>query len=115
MYSNYIHVKRWDVITHLRTNLSPECRIYASVNLISIGSDNGLSFIRRQAIIWTSAEQLLIGPLGTNFNEILINQNTKLFIQDNAYEKIVCDMTAILSRGRWVNHVLVFTSKKRVV
>ena len=40
--------------------------------LTIIGSDNGLSPGRRQAIIWTSAGILLIGPLGTNFNEILI-------------------------------------------
>ena len=31
--------------------ISPWCRIYASVNEVSIGSDNGLSPIRRQAII----------------------------------------------------------------
>ena len=37
-----------------------------------IGSDNGLSPGRRQAIIWTNAEILLIGTLGTNFSEILI-------------------------------------------
>ena len=37
-----------------------------------IGSDNGLSPGRRQAIIWTSVGILLIGPLGTNFSEILI-------------------------------------------
>ena len=36
------------------------------------GSDNGLSPDRRQAIIWTNAGLLLIGPLGTNFSEILI-------------------------------------------
>ena len=36
-----------------------------------IGSDNGLSPDRRQAIIWTNAVILLIGPLGTNFSEIL--------------------------------------------
>ena len=34
------------------------------------GSDNGLSPGRRQAIIWTNAGILLIGPLGTNINEI---------------------------------------------
>ena len=45
---------------------------HPSVNWVSIGSDNGLSPIRHQAIIWTSAELLLIKPLGTNFNEILI-------------------------------------------
>ena len=35
-------------------------------------SDNGLSPGRRQAIIWTNAGILLIGPLRTNFSEILI-------------------------------------------
>ena len=38
----------------------------------NIGSDNGLSPGRRQAIIQTSAGILLIGPLGPNFSEILI-------------------------------------------
>ena len=37
-----------------------------------IGSDNGLSPGRRQAIIWTNAGISLIGPLRTNFSEILI-------------------------------------------
>ena len=37
-----------------------------------IVSDNGLAPERRQAIIWTNAGILLIGPLGTNFSEILI-------------------------------------------
>ena len=41
-------------------------------NLTIIVSDNGLSPYRRQAIIWTNAGLLLIGPLGTNFSEILI-------------------------------------------
>ena len=41
-------------------------------NLTIIGSENGLSPARRQAIIWTNAGILLIGPLGTNFNEIII-------------------------------------------
>ena len=41
-------------------------------SITSIGSDNGLSPARRQAIIWTNAGILSIGPLGTNFNENLI-------------------------------------------
>ena len=45
--------------------------IYVS-KLIIIGADNGLSPGRRQAIIWTSAGILLIGPLWTNFSEISI-------------------------------------------
>ena len=40
--------------------------------LTIIGSDDGLSPGQRQAIIWTNAGLLLIGPLGTNFSEILI-------------------------------------------
>ena len=40
--------------------------------LTIIGSDNGLSPGRRQAIIWTNAGLMLIGPLETNFSEISI-------------------------------------------
>ena len=39
--------------------------------LIIIGSDNGLSPGRHQAIIWTNALILLTGPLGANVSEIL--------------------------------------------
>ena len=47
--------------------------------LTIIGSDNGLSLSWRQAIIWTSAWILLIGLLGTNFSEILIEIQTFSF------------------------------------
>ena len=40
--------------------------------LTIIGSDNGLSPDGHQAIIWTNAGLLFIGPLETNFSEILI-------------------------------------------
>ena len=42
------------------------------MNWASIGSDNGLSPIRHQAISWTNGRIFLIGHLGTNFSEILI-------------------------------------------
>ena len=48
-------------------------------NLTIIGSDNGLSPGRRQAIIWTNAEMLLIGTLGTNSSEIVIEMHTFSF------------------------------------
>ena len=51
----------WGWVTHICVS-----------KLTSVGSDNGLSPGRRQAIIWTSAGILLIGPLGTNFRENLI-------------------------------------------
>ena len=46
--------------------------IYASVNRVSIGSDNSLSPIRREAIILTNAGSLSTGTLKTNVSEILI-------------------------------------------
>ena len=49
------------------------------INLTIIGSYNGLSPGRRQAIIWTKAGILLIGPLETNFSEILIEIHTFAF------------------------------------
>ena len=56
-----------------RKCLTHWCRVtICVVELAIIGSDNGLSPGRRQAIIWTNAGILLIGPLGTNFSEILI-------------------------------------------
>ena len=47
--------------------------------LPTIGSDNGLSPGRRQAIILTNAGILLNGPLWTNFSEILIEISTFSF------------------------------------
>ena len=47
--------------------------------LTLICSDNGLSPDRRQAIIWTNAGILSIGPMGTNFSEILIKVHTFSF------------------------------------
>ena len=50
----------WGRVTHICVS-----------KLTGIGSDNGLSPGRRQAIIWTNAVILLIRTLGTNFSEIL--------------------------------------------
>ena len=71
-------------------------------DLIIIGSDNGLSPGRCQAIIWTNAELLLNGPLETNFSEFF-NRNFNIFIQENAFESVVREMAAILSRPQCVN------------
>ena len=47
--------------------------------LTIIGSDNGFSPGRRQAIIWTNAWIWLIRTLGTNFSEILNEIHTSSF------------------------------------
>ena len=62
--SHFFHIfslNHWGRVTHICVG-----------NLAIIGSHNGLSPGRRQAIIWTSAGILLIGPLGTNFSDISI-------------------------------------------
>ena len=60
-----IHAKYvCDMFRYLFIKISPLCRILASVNRVYIGSDNGVSPIRRQAIIKTNAGLLSIGPLG---------------------------------------------------
>ena len=70
--------------------------------LTIIGSDNGLSPERRQAIIWTNAGILLISPLGTNFGEILIEIQT-IFFEENTFENVVCEMLFVSSRPQCVN------------
>ena len=54
--------------------------------LTIMGSDNGLSPGRRQALIWTNAGLLSIGTAGTNFSEILVEIQTVFF--KNIYLKI---------------------------
>ena len=56
--------------------------------LIIIGSDNGLSPGRRQAIIWTDARILLIRTLETHFSE---NWHE---IHTNSFKKIHLKMLA---------------------
>ena len=68
--------------------------------LTIIGSDNGLSPGRCQAIIWTNAGILLIGRMGTKSNEILINVYS--FIQENVFENVVGKVMAILFRPQCV-------------
>ena len=59
--------------------------------LTIIGSDNGLSPGRHQAIIWTNAGILLMGPKERNFSEILIE------IHAFSFKKMHLKM----SSGKW--------------
>ena len=60
VYTLLFVLTHWSRVTHICVG-----------KLTNIDSDNGLSPERRQAIIWTNAGILLIGPLGTNFSENL--------------------------------------------
>ena len=64
--------------------------------LTIIGSDNCLAPDRWQAITWTNAGILLIGPSGTGFSEILIEIHTFSF------KKIHLEMVANLSQPQCV-------------
>ena len=79
----------WGRVTHICVS-----------NLTIIGSDNGLSPGWRQAIIWTNAGILFIGPFGTN--QWNFNRNSNIFIQENAFESVICEMVAILSWSQCV-------------
>ena len=70
-------ITHWGRVTHICVG-----------KLTTIDSDNGLSPGRRQAIIWTNAGILLIGPLGTNFSEILIG------IQTFSFKKMLLKMSS---------------------
>ena len=76
----------WSPVTHICVN-----------KLTTIGSDNG----RRQATIWPNVGIVLIGPLRTNFSEILTEIHIFLF-QENAFENVVWKMAAIFSRPQCV-------------
>ena len=67
----HLKLTHWGRVTHICVG-----------NLTIIGSDNGLSPGWRQAIIWTNAGLLLIGPLKTYFSEI------RFQIQQNRFENV---------------------------
>ena len=86
-----VELTHWGRMTHICVS-----------NLTNIGSDNGLSPDRRQAIIWTIARILLIGPFRTNFSEILIK--ILAFSFKKMHLKVsISEMVAILSRPQCVN------------
>ena len=86
-----VYLTHWGRVTHICVS-----------KLTIIGSDNGLLPGRHQAIIWTKAGIWSIEPLGTNFN-----RNSNIFIQENAFESVVCEMAAMLSRPQCVNHTII--------
>ena len=63
-----ISLTHWGRVTHICVS-----------KLTIIDPDNGVSPGRRQAIIWTNAGILLMGPLGTKLNQILIEIHTFSF------------------------------------
>ena len=78
-YLNQWWLFYWRIYASLGLNELTQWVMHMWVNKLTIiVSDNGLLPGQCQAIIWTNAGILLIGPLGTNFSEILIEIYTFL-------------------------------------
>ena len=63
--------------------------------LTIIGSDNGLSPGRRQAILWNNAGFIVNWTL-RNKLQWNFNRNPNIFNQENAHEHVFCEMASIL-------------------
>ena len=75
-------------------------------NLNSIGSDNGLSAPSHyQNQCWNIVKRTLRNKLQWNFN-----RNSNIFIQEIAFESVVCEKAAILSRPQWVKLISKWSS-----
>ena len=84
-------LNRWGRVMHICVS-----------NLTIIGSDNGLSPDRRQALTWTNAE-FIVNWTHRNKLQSNLNSNSNIFIQENAFENVICQMVAIFSLPQWVN------------
>ena len=82
------------------TNWGQDTHICVIIQTI-IDSDNGLSPVRRQAIIRTNAGLLSVWSLRTYFSDIFFYQNTT-FWRRYFQMHIVCKMLTILSRSQCV-------------
>ena len=77
-HSNTVVTSKDDVNIEVLTQWGRVMHIFVS-KIIIIGSDDGLAPDRRQAIIWNNAGKLLVGPVETNFSEILIEIHISSF------------------------------------
>ena len=96
-----VWLTHWGRVTHIRVS-----------KLSIIGSDNGLSPGRRQAIIWNNDGIWLIRTFGKNFSEIFSKIHTFSFKKIHLKKKTVWKRTAILSRPQWVNQTVTDVTKR---
>ena len=92
---SFVSTTHWGRVTHICVS-----------KLFSIGSENGLSLGRRQAIIWSNVAMLLIGSLRKKWWNL--NKNSNIFIEENACQNFVCKMAAILPWPQCVKVVFGF-------
>ena len=76
--------------------------------LTIIGSDNGLPPSHHLNQCWNIVNWILGNKLQWNFN-----QNLHIFIQENVFHNVVCEMAAILSKPQCVNWIYVLMSRTK--
>ena len=76
------------------------CAYIFITNSTIITLDNGLSPVQCHAINWSNAGLISIWLSATYFSET--NQNTTIFIEENVYGHVICQVLAILSQRQYV-------------
>ena len=74
--------------------------MYTSLNWVIIGSGNGLAPSH-----YLNQWFLIVNWILRNKSQWNLNQNTKIFIEENPFENVVCKMAAILFRPQCVSNV----------
>ena len=80
----------WGRVTHI------------CIGKLTIGSDNGLSPGRSRAIIWNNVGNSVNWTLRSKL-QWNCNRNINIFIKENAFESVVCEMSQCWSRCRLWN------------
>ena len=86
--------------------IKAEWRIYASVNLSSLVQ------VMACLVAWPAPSHylnqcsIIVNWTLANISQWKFNQNTAIFIEENAREKVVCEMASILSRPQCVKWTL---------
>ena len=92
------HWTHWGWVTHICVG-----------KLTIIGSDNGLSLERCQAVAWTVPSHYLnqcwniVNWTLGNKPQWNFNQNSNILIEENTFENVVCEMLFISSQSQCVN------------
>ena len=90
-YLSIVYLNHWGRVTHI---------CVSKIN--TIGSDNGLSPGRCQAIIWINPGILLMRTLGTNLNEVVSKIHTFSFKKMHLEFFVICERATIVSRPQFV-------------
>ena len=105
-FSIHIHAHNW--LTDPPTLVSHTC--------ICV-SESGQLWFREWLVAYSAPSYylnqcwLIVNWLLTNKLQWNLNQNINLFVDENAYENIFCEMKAILSRGRWVKDLWILIAE----